>query len=731
MKQLIILRGVMGAGKSTFVNNHGLEPYTLSADTIRTAYGAPVGKPNGGYGVFAGKDGDVWSFLLERLEERMERGDFTVIDAVHADTKAFTEYKKLAKTYGYRIFVVDFSHISLETALEQNKKRPEHKHVPEFVIKGAHARIQRAKLANRLTQLKPFEFDEVVKWRVTDLTGKYAIIQVFGDIHGSLQVLEEAIPEIKEDTKYIFCGDWLDRGTDHVGTFRFLQSIAGKSNVTLLMGNHDKHLANAGLGKEVRSNTFNQTTFKELTEAGITLSEIKSVMRTFSQAFYFSFHGKDYLATHGGVHPKHLANLNKLSTDTLINGVGDYSTNIDEIWDEYSKEQGLTTVQLHGHRNMYHLPMDAYELSINLEGRVEHGGHLRYVNINEEGVTNHEVKNTAVVYREDTSDREDKDLTVAEYMELVEGNKFINVHPVNDRIVSVNFTRTAFRKGKWTDMVTKARGLFVDIEDNTIVARSYDKFFNDNERSFTRQHALEGTMKFPVHIYDKETGFLGIISYDKKAEDFFYASKSRGADGNSPHADKVREFAGKYLTNEAREFIKENPDYSFIFEVEDPVFDPHIIEYKEERLVLLDIVHNTTKQELKPYDLLLRISNTKGFTIKKKRATFNTWREYYTWYVNTTDPSNDEAIEGFVVQDATGFQFKIKSPYYNLWKGLRPQIAPHQKIGVGFLEKRTLKRFSPQAYEFLYWLNEQEPFEEQKNIIELRNLYHKSVDTDK
>ena len=35
MRTLVLLRGLPGAGKSTWIKEQGLEPYTLSADQIR------------------------------------------------------------------------------------------------------------------------------------------------------------------------------------------------------------------------------------------------------------------------------------------------------------------------------------------------------------------------------------------------------------------------------------------------------------------------------------------------------------------------------------------------------------------------------------------------------------------------------------------------------------------------------------------------------------------------
>lgn len=38
MRILLLMRGVPGSGKSTFIKEQGLEPYTLSADGLRLLY---------------------------------------------------------------------------------------------------------------------------------------------------------------------------------------------------------------------------------------------------------------------------------------------------------------------------------------------------------------------------------------------------------------------------------------------------------------------------------------------------------------------------------------------------------------------------------------------------------------------------------------------------------------------------------------------------------------------
>ncbi|WP_292382132.1 AAA family ATPase [Methanosarcina sp. UBA289] len=42
MRYLVFLRGIPGSGKSTFVRENNLEPYTISSDSVRLLLKPPV-----------------------------------------------------------------------------------------------------------------------------------------------------------------------------------------------------------------------------------------------------------------------------------------------------------------------------------------------------------------------------------------------------------------------------------------------------------------------------------------------------------------------------------------------------------------------------------------------------------------------------------------------------------------------------------------------------------------
>ena len=141
MRKLVILRGSMGCGKSTWLKEHDLEKYTLCADTMRLHLTAPRIGINGKDCISQTENKQAWDMLFYFLEERMKYGEFTIIDAVHSKSSEFSRYKALADQYRYRLYCVDFTDVPIEVAKERNAGRPEYKQVPESEIDKVYSRF--------------------------------------------------------------------------------------------------------------------------------------------------------------------------------------------------------------------------------------------------------------------------------------------------------------------------------------------------------------------------------------------------------------------------------------------------------------------------------------------------------------------------------------------------------------------------------------------------------------
>lgn len=255
-------------------------------------------------------------------------------------------------------------------------------------------------------------------------------------------------------------------------------------------------------------------------------------------------------------------------------------------------------------------------------------------------------------------------------------------------ISSFNFTRKAFQSGIWNDITTKARGLFLDNRTGRVVARAYNKFFNVGERPETSLKSLKENLRFPVRAYKKENGFLGIMSLDPVSGDVLYCTKSMVSGGAF---NEIFEGVCKEV------FLRDRIDFelltktmaaynvSLVFEVVDPVNDPHIIEYEKPQLYLLDAVFNTDDFRAFSYEDLRAIAAEAGIPCKQLIHTYTSWDELETDLerIKSVDyQCRGEYIEGFVLQDAVGFMFKIKTGFYKKWKHLRAALPGIVKSNV-------------------------------------------------
>ena len=95
MRILLLLRGAAGCGKSTWIEQNGLKQYALSADDIRLLCQSPVLQVDGTVAISQSNDTVVWKTLFNLLETRMQKGEFTVIDATNSKTSEMNRYKEM------------------------------------------------------------------------------------------------------------------------------------------------------------------------------------------------------------------------------------------------------------------------------------------------------------------------------------------------------------------------------------------------------------------------------------------------------------------------------------------------------------------------------------------------------------------------------------------------------------------------------------------------------------
>lgn len=740
MRTLLLLRGAPGSGKSTFVKENHLEPYTLEADRFRTLICNPQLDIDGNLAISQNNNHIAWDMLLQALELRMWRGDFTVIDATHSNPHMLKKYKKLIQKYRYRCYYMEFDP-GYEEILKRNAGRDEYKRVPEEAVERIYAMFKNTKLQNYATKIT--SLDEISNYVVTDLTGQYNKVVVIGDIHACYTALMDAIhgPELDNHTMYVFSGDLLDRGIEPKQCLDFYLSIMDKKNVIFVEGNHDTRIrdwlenswrldkrGNACIPKDFQetiSAIFHDMPAADKAEY---MPKVRELARKFRVCFPFIFEGQKIFVCHGGLSSIPEGQMTFISAQQMIKGVGGYETPIDDCFEKNYKAgrtQGFT--QIHGHRKTL-----STAHSICLEDTVEFGGSLMTATVTHDGITVEKTRNT--VFKEQTIEAKHVHdgiskpwlpATDNQTTNAIAQNPHVNVKRLDDHnLMSLNFDRRAFQKEIWDGMTNKARGLFVDQTTGNIALRSYNKFFNLWENETVNPKNLEKTLAFPLTAYWKHNGFLGIMSVVDG--DVVLASKSTTT---GPYAEMFKEIWNSLedTDKKAMKTLAEANHCSLVFEV-CHTNDKHIIDFDNNHLVLLDAIKNS-------YDIGgIDVDRVFSDSIKDQIPCLseNLWKKECVGVFESMDElttwckvqHHRRDIEGVVVQDKNGFMFKVKLHYYVTIKKLRGAFdyAKHSfksgQLQYGkFQDARTVK--------FIAYFVNNIPYDQWKDmhIIDAVKLY--------
>lgn len=404
MKKLFLLRGLPASGKSTWIKRMNLEPYVLSSDKLREMYAGLEYTLDGNYRISISRDKTVWETLFKMLECRMDRGLTTIIDATHTKESSINKYIPLAEKYGYKIFVIDFTNVSLDECLTRNKERG-YKQIPEEVIIKANERIKCSKIPDKIKKLSPSEAIDEIYEKIISIPDHISRIMFIGDVHGCLNTLKPVIEnKINDNTLFVFTGDYIDRGPHSVETVNFLAELAKKDNFIFLEGNHERWLRDWAKNNidNIRSKEFSGKTIHQFNKYFYNADGNirKNRFYQYNNLVDFIDNLKEFIifkttkdtcifACHGGIPNLNIA-MGLEPSVNLIKGVGGYGDVdiTDESFNNHFAGQGFYMV--HGHRNLNGSPIRVNERVFNLEGSVERGGDLRTVTfILEDGEINY------------------------------------------------------------------------------------------------------------------------------------------------------------------------------------------------------------------------------------------------------------------------------------------------------------------------------------------------------
>lgn len=379
MKKLLILRGIQGSGKSSFIKENKLENFTLSSDKIRIlssgfSYSSDYNKNiNNNDNMF------VWKTLYSILENRMKNDLFTVVDATHYNNEMLKEYISLGEKYDYELYICDFE-VSLEEALNRNKTRPKEEFVPEQIITKFHEKLQNS----RKNKIKAFHLVSKENWKSELLKSNilnldyYENVWFIGDLQGTFQPINDFFKDHRYSEKdlYIFLGDYVDRGLENHLAVQFCLDHMNKRNMIFCKGNHEYHLENWAKEKEIKSKEFIEKTMVQLEQNEISKEKVKEFCSKLKEFVIIRNSDKEFLASHSGF--GYFPNDNdffEISGSEFINKK-DYKFCVDSFFESNTKNNQY---QFHGHRNPEKKENNEQSRSFSLEDNVEFNGHLRIV----------------------------------------------------------------------------------------------------------------------------------------------------------------------------------------------------------------------------------------------------------------------------------------------------------------------------------------------------------------
>lgn len=775
-KKVILIRGPQGAGKTTLVRRAGLDGHNLSLDKIRNVVAGDVLSPNGNMTPSHEHGPLVWKIFSDSIDRRISAGEVVAIDGTMANGAELYDIWKRFDLAGYKGLLIDLYGFDDDLRRARNLGRDERERVPERSVDSMKSMAARAPIPPIMSEnenLRMMRATNPDEWNQAlaaipgfladprcrrDLSAYEEVVHI-GDLQGTFSpILDERSPlknGIDPKKFYIFLGDLFDRGkeNDKVADW-FIRNALNRPNVALIAGNHEDYVelqARAGGADiDLPNSEWRRLSWPQIREAGIGWRDMRKIANFAQDYLAYEWRGREVLCSHAGF-GRWPDNLDLISAHQMRRGNGHYQADVDADWSK--AEAGTGRYQIHGHRNEKMRPTLASDLSFNLEGQVEFGGHMRFVQLDESGFRATEIR--PILYRSMVEDMElNKEVgrmsasrfppqlpwstpdskagrLSDETIDRLRNHKMVLIKEMGnpDGLLSVNFTRQAFYDKAWDEYTTIARGLFIDGADNSIVARSYPKFFNHNERTETSAEALAANLKFPVTAYEKLNGFLCITGYSPRHDELIVASKSR-TDGD--FADMARTVLSDTLGEAALERIMRlNRDQacSLVFEIEEPVRDPHIIKLEAPRAVLLGCIRRSEHFEQASYKELEKIAAYVGCEVKKVMAVLPNERALASFNHRVEhDPKwrfEGRHVEGAVLEDQDGFNYKLKGHFYRNWKYMRSAVNVIAKAREAGKEP-VLERFAglpDQFQDFLAWARGLSVTALRSDIISLRESF--------
>ena len=157
MSKLILMMGIAGAGKSTWIRQNYPELVPVSRDAIRFEILDEKG------GEYFDHEDEVFNSFIHQIIGSLVTDEITIADATHLNRKARLKVLSKVRKYADEVEVV-WIKVSLETAMRQNAMRSGRAKVPNDVIKRMYSSIERPEDNEGINKLTIVERGEETVW---------------------------------------------------------------------------------------------------------------------------------------------------------------------------------------------------------------------------------------------------------------------------------------------------------------------------------------------------------------------------------------------------------------------------------------------------------------------------------------------------------------------------------------------------------------------------------------
>ena len=157
MSRLIMMMGIAGAGKSTWIKQNYPNVEPVSRDRIRFDILDEKG------GEYFDHEDEVFNSFIRQIIGSLVADEVTIADATHLNRKARLKVLSRVRKYADEVEVV-WVRVPLETALRQNAMRTGRAKVPNDVIKRMYQSIERPEDNEGINKLTIIERGEEKVW---------------------------------------------------------------------------------------------------------------------------------------------------------------------------------------------------------------------------------------------------------------------------------------------------------------------------------------------------------------------------------------------------------------------------------------------------------------------------------------------------------------------------------------------------------------------------------------